>query len=507
MAESDSTPAPPAASTPSAPDPAGPGPDPRRWYALSVLLIVQFMLILDGSVVTIALPTIGADLGFSRTGLVWVLDAYVLTAGGLLLLGGRLGDVLGRRRVFLAGVVVFGVSSVACALATNATTLVVARFVQGGGEALAAPAALGLIALLFTTKGERAKAIGLFGGASGLGGTAGPIVSGAFVEYANWRWIFLVNIPVAVAALVLVPRLVQADRPFTGSRAIDVVGALLAVAAPTAIVFGAVQAGANPWGSTRVLLPLLGGVVLLAAFVARQHWARNALVPLRFFTDRVRAAGNAVSVAFYAVFLGQFFLTTLYLQEVLGYTALQAGLSYLPFGVVIGAGIGAATALTPKLGLRTVLTVGVLLTAAGAGLFTRITADGTFLTQVLPASVLLALGSGLVLPCLSNAAVNAVTDEDAGLASGVQQALQQVGGAVGLAVLATLAVNRTRDRVAGGTAGDVAAAQGYAFGFGVGAALLLVAAVLAATLVPGRAGRENHEPAAGPASGTAAVTP
>lgn len=459
--------------------------DRRRWRALSVLLLVQFMLILDVSVVNIALPAIQDDLGFSRSGLTWVVDSYVLMAGSLLLLGGRLGDVFGRRRLFLVGVGVFGAASVTCGLATNPGMLVGARFVQGLGEALAAPAAFGLIVLLFTDVGERTKAIGLFGGISGLAGTTGPILSGALIEYATWRWIFLLNIPVAIAALVLVPRLVRRDvpRPVGSGRSLDVPGAVLITGGLSGVVFGLIEAAANPWSSAKVLVPLLAGVAVVVLFGLYQSRATNPLLPLRFLQERTRVSANLVTILFFSVFFTQFFITTLYLQEVLGLSALRAGLGFLPFGVAIGAALGLATNLLPRVGYRPVLVAGLLLTVAGALLFTRITADGSYLTQVLPASVVFALGSGLVLPTLGNAAVFGVTEDDAGLASGVQQALQQIGGAIGLAVLITLAIRSAGDAVQTGTAPDVAITNGYVLALRVGAAVLVAAAVLAAALL------------------------
>jgi EmrB/QacA subfamily drug resistance transporter len=462
-----------------------------RWRALGVLLLVQFMLVLDASVVTIALPTVAQDLGFSRSGLAWVVDAYVLTAGGLLLLGGRLGDLVGRLRTFLFGVVVFGVASVVCGAAVSPGMLVGARFVQGAGEALAAPAALGLIALLFTDNAERAKAIGFFGGVSGLAGTTGPILSGLLVEYASWRWIFYLNIPIALVALVAVPRLVggrEAAAP-AGGR-LDVVGAVLATAGPSGIVYGAISAAAHPWGSARVLVPLLSGIVLLAVFAAYQARADDPLVPLRFFRDRTRTGGNLVTVFFYAVFFTQFFITTLYLQRVLGYSALRAGLTFVPFGLAVGAALGLATNLVPRLGIRPVLTAGMVVALAGALLFTRITADGSYLTQVLPASLVLAFGSGLCLPCLGNAAVTGVTEDDAGLASGLQQALQQVAGAVGLAVLSTLALRHAISAAASGVSPLVATTDGYVIAYQISAVLLALGTVVALLVVPGRSGRE-----------------
>jgi EmrB/QacA subfamily drug resistance transporter len=473
-----------------------PAPTDRRWAALSVLLLVQFMIILDVSVVNIALPTIQDDLGFSRAGLTWVVDSYVLVAGSLLLLGGRLGDVLGRRRTFLAGVAVFGVASLVCGLAPSPAVLVGARLAQGVGEALAAPAALGLIALLFTDPVERVKAIGLFGGISGLAGTSGPIVSGALVEYSSWRWIFLINLPVALLALVAVPRLVPRSLP---ARAVglDLRGALLVTAGLAGVVFGLIEAATHPWGSVRVLLPLLAGAVLLPVFALSQRTARDPLLPLAFLREPVRRTSDAVALLFSTVFFAQFFVTTLYLQEVLGFGALRTGLGFLPFGVAVGVALTVATRLVPRLGLRPVLVTGLLVAAVGALAFTRITPDGSYLTQVLPASVLLALGSGLVLPALGNGAVHGVRDDDAGLASGLLQAVQQVGGAVGLAVLTTLSLRRAGDRIAGGADPAVALTDGYVLALQVGVVVLLVAAVVAARL-PRGAG-SAADPAATPA--------
>lgn len=465
--------------------------DPRRWRALAVLLLVQFMLILDVSVVNIALPAIQDDLGFSRAGLTWVVDSYVLVAGSLLLLGGRLGDVYGRRRLFLIGVTVFGLASVASGLAPDPGTLVGARFAQGLGEALAAPAAFGLIALLFTDTRERAKAIGLFGGISGIAGTSGPILSGLLVEYATWRWIFLLNIPVAAAALVLVPRLVTPDAPGAEGRhrALDLPGAVLVTAGLTGVVFGLVKAASDPWGSAQVLGPLLVGAGLVVVFVLYQARAANPLLPLRFLQERTRVSANAVTVLFYSVFFTQFFITTLYLQDVLGFGALRAGLGFLPFGVAVGTALGLATRLLPRIGYRPVLVTGLLLTVAGALLFTRITADGSYLTQVLPASVVFALGTGMTLPTLGNAAVHAVTEHDAGLAAGLQQALQQIGGAIGLAVLVTLALRSARGDVQAGADPSVAITHGYVLALRAGAVVLAAAAVLAGAVLRRGVGR------------------
>jgi EmrB/QacA subfamily drug resistance transporter len=458
-----------------------PTADRRRWAALAVLLLIQFMIILDVSVVNIALPSIQEDLGFSRAGLTWVVDSYVLVAGSLLLFGGRLGDVIGRRRTFLAGVAVFGIASLVCGLAQSPGVLVGARLAQGLGEALAAPAALGLIALLFTSPAERAKAIGLFGGISGLAGTSGPIVSGALVEYSTWRWIFLINIPVALAALVLVPRLVDRDA-VTRRVGLDVRGAALVTAGLAGIVYGLIEAASHDFTDTRVLLPLLGGLALLPLFALSQARTREPLLPLSFLRERTRLATDTTALLFATVFFAQFFVTTLYLQDVLGFSALRTGLGFLPFGIAVGAALGVATKLVPKTGLRPLLVTGLLIAAAGTLAFTRIEPDGSYLTQVLPASVLIAIGSGLVLPTLGNGAVHGVTEDDAGLASGLLQAVQQVGGAIGLAVLTTLSLRRAGDQIAAGTDPAVAVTDGYVLALQVGVVVLLVAAAVAATL-------------------------
>ena len=457
-------------------------PDPKRWRVLAVLLLIQFMLILDVSVVNVALPTIQLDLGFTRSGLAWVIDAYVLMAGGLLLLGGRLGDIYGRRRVFIIGVIVFGCASIVCGLAQNPGQLVGARFVQGIGEAMAAPAALGLIALLFTDRVERAKAIGYFGGVSGLGGTMGPILSGLLVEYATWRWIFLINVPIAILAVVAIRHL---TRPVAGSQPrerVDLAGAALVTSGCLGIVYGAITAATESWTSAAVLVPLLGGAAALLAFAVHERSAMNPLVPKRFFTDGTRVAANLTTVFFYSVFFTQFFVTTLYLQGVLGFTPLQAGLAFLPFGIAVGAAIGIATSLLPKLGLRPVIVTGMAVTAVGTWLFARITPDGSYTTQVLPAIVVIALGSGLCLPALSNGAIFGVTEADAGVASGLQQAVQQIAGAIGLAVLITLAINRATDGVATGLDQATAVSDGYAFALRIGALLLALGTVAAAVL-------------------------
>jgi EmrB/QacA subfamily drug resistance transporter len=465
--------------------PSGPTADSRRWKALGVLALMQFMLVLDITVVNVALPHIRADLGFSRATLPWVVDSYVLMAGGLLLLGGRLADLLGRRRMFLIGVTAFAGASALSGAAVGPGMLVASRFVQGAAEALAAPAAFGLVALLFPDPKERAKAIGIFGGVAGLGGTLGPVISGLILQTLDWRWIFFVNLPVAAVAFVAVRRLVDESRasaPRTPGRP-DVAGALLATAGLVSVVYGLIEAATKAWGAPSVVAPIVVGAVLLGLFVAREHTAANPLVPLRFFTNRTRVTANAVTLCFSSVFFTVFYLMTLYLQQVLHYSALRTGLAYLPFGVAISAGIGVASKLVTRLGVRALLGAGFVLAAGGVLALTTITVRGGYTTEVLPGMLLMGLGSGLCFAGFSNASVHGVSGEDASLASGVQNAVQSVGGAVGLAVLATLAVRHATSAMHHGIGPAPASVSGSVLAFRIGSLILLAGAAAVAVLL------------------------
>jgi EmrB/QacA subfamily drug resistance transporter len=461
-------------------------PDPRRWKALAVLALVQFMLVLDITVVNVALPSIKHDLGFSQSGLAWVVNGYTLMAGGFLLLGGRLSDVLGRRRLFLAGVALFALASLTCGAAQNPQMLVISRFVQGLGEAMAAPAAMGLIALLFPNPLERMKALGIWGGIAGLGGTTGVVISGALTDLASWRWIFFVNIPVAAFALLVVPRLVSESRmkrDAGAQRRIDVFGPLTATAGLVAIVDGLLQAASNDWGSVGVLLPLLGGIALLGAFVVIEMRTEEPLIPLRFFTNRTRVVTNATTLFFASSFFSYFFLLTLFMQQILGFSPLRAGLAYVPFGLGIGAGIGVGTALMPKVGVKRLLVAGFFGNAIGMLLTSGIGPGSTYAGGILPGMLVLAFFSGISFPASGNAALHEVTGQDASLASGVQNAVQQLGGALGLATLVTLAVRHAADLSASGSSAGAAATSGYALAYRVAAVLLVVGGVLVALLL------------------------
>jgi EmrB/QacA subfamily drug resistance transporter len=480
-----------------------PGPDPRRWRALTVLGLIQFMLVLDVTVVNVALPHIKADLDFTETGLAWVVDGYVLAAGGLLLLGGRLADIFGRLRTFLAGVAVFALASLSCGLAQSDSVLVVSRFAQGVGEALAAPAALGLIALLFMDPKERIKALGIWGGLAGLGGTSGTVISGVIVNAVSWRWIFLINIPVALFALIAVPKLTSESRMERHHKGVDVVGAVAITGSLVAIVNGFLQAARpeNDWGSTYVVLSLVLGVALLTFFVVWESRIEDPLVPLRFFANRTRVVTNGVTLFFSSAFFTYFFVLTLFMQQVLHYTPLRGGLAYLPFGLAIGAGIGLGTGLMPKVGVKALLTSGFVLAAVGMLLTSGIEQGTDYWAHIFPGMVVLGFGSGICFPGFGNASLHEVTSQDAGLASGVQNAMQQIAGAVGLAVLVTVAYRHAAGLVADGTDPVKALVEGYQLSYRVAAGLLIAGAVAVLALlehvdpVPIQPGAEVATPA------------
>jgi len=453
-------------------------PDPRRWKALGVLGLIQFMLILDITVVNVALPRIQHDLGFSQAGLAWVVNGYVLMAGGLLLLGGRLADILGRRRLFLLGVGLFAIASATCGAAVDPGMLVASRFLQGAGEALAAPASLGLIALLFPDPRERMKALGLWGGIAGLGGTSGTVISGVLVDFASWRWIFFINLPVALFALTVVPRLVSESRMERDAHRPDYAGALTGTGGLIAVVDGLLQAATHPWGSARVLLPLLGGLALLGLMVWIEARSDSPLIPLEFFKNHTRVVTNFVTLFFSSSFFSYFFLLTLFEQQVLGYSPLKGGLSYLPFGLTIGAGIGLGTALMPRVGVKPLLTAGFFVCAAGLFLTSGIDVHASYVSGVLPGMIVLGLGSGVSFPATGNASLHEVTGQDSSLASGVQSAMQQVGGALGLACLVTLGLRHAAGQIRDGVVPAVALTHGYVLAFRVGAVLLVIGGVL-----------------------------
>jgi EmrB/QacA subfamily drug resistance transporter len=457
--------------------------DPRRWKALGVLALIQFMLVLDITVVNVALPHIQHDLGFTRSGLAWVVDGYVLMAGGFLLLGGRMADILGRRRLFLLGVGLFAAASATCGAAVNPGMLVASRFVQGLGEALAAPASLGLIAVLFPDPRERMKALGIWGGVAGLGGTSGTVISGALTGLASWRWIFFVNLPVALIALVAVPRLVSESRMVREKGRIEVKGAIVGTAALVAVVDGLLAAATHAWGSWQVLLPLIGGVALFGVMVLIESRSTAPIIPLRFFTNRTRVVTNFLTLFFASSFFSYFFLLTLFEQQILGWSPLHGGLSYVPFGLTIGAGIGFSTGVMPRVGVKPMLTLGFLGSAVGLLLTSGIGVHSGYVGGILPGMMVLGFFSGISFPASANAALHGVTGQDSSLASGVQTAMQQVGGAIGLSCLVTLALRYAADQVHHGVAQATAATAGFSVAWRIGAVLLGIGGLLSVALL------------------------
>jgi EmrB/QacA subfamily drug resistance transporter len=462
------------------------GVDPRRWKALFVLALVQFMIIIDITVVNVALPSIQRSLHFTGSSLAWVVDGYALMAGGLLLFGGRLGDLFGRKRLFLIGTTLFAVASFTSGAAQNHTMLILSRFAQGAGEALASPAALALVVLLFTEPGERTKALGIWSGLAGLGGTMGVLISGLIVNYVSWRWIFFVNIPIAVVAIALIPGLVSESRAESTSRRVDVPGAVLVTGGVLALIDGFLAASRHSWGSPSVVWPLIIGVGALVAMVVVESRTREPLIPITFFSNRTRVSANLATAVMASGMFGMFFLMTLYLQQILHYSPLKTGLAYAPFGLGLIAGIAVSTKVLAKVGAKGVTTAALVIAGLGLLRLGGVTIHSSYAADLLPTILLMSFGMGAAFPALQIAAMHEVSAQDAGLGSAVQNTVLQIGGSLGLAVLVTLALRHTASALAAGTASAVAATQGYALAFRGAALALFGAALVAFVLVPGR---------------------
>ena len=455
----------------------------RRWLALYVLCLGDLLIVLDVSIVNVALPSIREDLGFSEASLAWVVNAYTLTFGGLMLLAGRLGDLLGQRRVFVFGVTLFTLASLACGLATSQELLVGARAVQGVGGAVVAAVALSLIMTLFTEPAERAKAMGVIGFVAAGGGSIGVLAGGVLTDVLNWHWIFLVNLPVGAAVIVLCLLLLPGGSGRRSGAKLDVAGAITVTAALMLAVYAIVNGNEQGWTSARTLGILGAAAAGLALFLALEARVESPLVPLRLFRLRSVAAANVVGILWSAAMFAMFFLSALYLQLVLGYSPLEVGLAFLPANLIMGAmSLGLSAKLVLRFGIRAPLVGGMVLVATGLALFARAPVDGSFAVDVLPSMVILGLGIGMAMNPLLLAAMSEVAPEESGLASGVVNTSFMMGGALGLAVLASVAAARTGD------AGSLAAlVDGYRAAFVVGTAFSVAAAVVAAAFLRGPA--------------------
>ena len=475
-----------------------------RWLALVVLCLGDLMIVLDGTIVNVALPSIREDLGFSETSLAWVVNAYLLTFGGFLLLGGRLGDLFGQRRMFLAGIALFTVASLACGLATTQTFLVAARAVQGFGGALVSAVALALTMTLFTEPGERAKAMGIFGFVLSGGGTAGVLLGGVLTDLLNWHWIFLVNLPVGVLVYVLSLRLLPSTPGDAAGGRVDVAGAVTVTGSLILAVYAIVNGNETGWTSAETLGLLGAAALLMAVFLVIEARVSAPLMPLGLFKIRNVWSANVAGVLMAAGMFAWFFFSALYLQQLLGYTPLEVGLAYLPAMVVWGgSSLLLSSRLVMRFGIRLPVVAGLALMTLGLILFARAPADGNIFIDVLPGTLAVGLGAGIAFNPLLLAAMSGVAPSESGLASGVVNTAFMMGGALGLAILASLAASRTDDLLGSGE-GDLAALNGgYHLAFLVGAVFCAAAGVLAGLLF-----REAEVPAhegAEPAPGQAAT--
>jgi EmrB/QacA subfamily drug resistance transporter len=459
--------------------------DRSRWIALYVLCAGVLMIVLDVTVVNVALPSIQDDLGFTQSSLAWVVNAYLISFGGLLLLAGRFGDILGRKRVFMAGLVLFTGASLLCGAAQSEEMLVIARFVQGIGGAMTSAVTLGMIVTMFPAPREQAKAMGVYAFVASAGGTVGLLAGGVLTQAISWHWIFFVNIPIGIATGFLAARLVKNDEGIGFGDGADVAGAVLITSALMLGVYTIVKPAAeNGWGSGRTLAFGAGSLALLAAFIVREARISNPLVPLRIFRSRNVSGANVIQALLVAGMFGLFFMGALYMQRVLHYDALQIGFAFLPATLIMGTlSLRYSEMLIMRFGARQVLLPGMVLVAIGLALFTRVPVDGVYVRDILPVMVLLAFGIGVSFPALITLAMSGATQEDAGLASGLVNTTAQVGGALGLAVLATLSTTRTAHLRADGHSVNSALVGGYHLAFIIGAMLVVAAIVVGVTVL------------------------
>lgn len=459
-------------------------PVSNRWLALIVLCLGVLMTVLDTTIVNVALPSIKNGLGFSETSLVWVVNAYMLTFGGFLLLGGRLGDIFGHRRLFLIGITLFTLSSLACGLSSSQTILIVARALQGIGGAIVSAVALSLIMDLFTESTERTKAMGVFGFVAAGGGSIGVFLGGLLTNTLDWHWIFLVNIPIGIIVFVLCIFLLSNDKSKTNSGRLDIAGSITVTASLMIAVYAIVKGNEIGWTSTQTIGMLAAAIGLLAIFLWIESRVSSPLMPLSLFKLRNVATANVVGVFWAAAMFAWFFISALYLQLVLGYSPMQVGLSFLPSNLIMAVfSLGLSAKLVNHFGIKLPLSIGLLIAAIGLALFARAPVNGNFVFDVLPGMVFLGLGAGMAFNPVLLAAMSDVSKSDSGLASGVVNTSFMMGGALGLAILASLAAFHTNSLLASGSSQIVALNEGYHIAFLVGAFFAALAGVVGATLL------------------------
>jgi EmrB/QacA subfamily drug resistance transporter len=466
--------------------------------ALLLLAMTQFVVVIDASIVNVALPSIGAHLHFARDDLSWVVNSYTLTFGGFLLLGGRMADLLGRRRMFMLGLVVFSLASFAGGVAQSETWLIAARAVQGLGAAIVSPAALSIITTTFAEGPERNRALGVWGAVAGAGGAAGVLLGGVLTSGLSWRWVLFVNVPIGLAAAALAPRTLAESHGEDGTKTFDFPGAVTVTAGLALLVYAVVDAVNSGWGSTTTILRLAGAAVLLVAFVVIELRTRHPLVPFSIFRLRTLRGADIVGLLIGMSLFSMFFFISLYLQDVLHYSPIKTGISYLPLAVGIILSAGAASQVVNRVGFKIPLIAGLLLIAGGLVWFSRVPAPGgSYLSDILGPSLLAAVGLGFAFVPVTIAAVTGTRPHEAGLASGLINTSQQVGGALGLAILATVANSRTQSLFHSGVhSASVALTKGYDRAFLVGAGFALAGALLAAVLISSRDSREHARAAA-----------
>ena len=471
-------------------------PDPNRWKALAVLGIAYLMVILDISIVNVALPSIQEDLDFSTSGLQWVVSGYALTFGGFLLLGGRSGDLLGRRKVFMAGLLFFAVFSLLCGLAWSAAALVVFRLCQGAAGAVLSPSVFSITLVTFEEGPDRNKALGVLGAIAGSGAAIGVILGGVLTEYAGWEWIFFVNVPIGILTLLLVPRFVRESRAEGLERHFDAAGAVTITTSLILFVYALTRAPDIGWTDPETILCLVGWAALSILTLVIEARSRSPLVPLSFFRRRTVTGANVIGLLLGTAVFGMFFLLSLYMQQVIGFSALETGFGYLAVALTAVAASGAAQALVTKIGVKPALVIGMLTLALGLLYFTQISVDGSYVNDLLPGFILIGIGLGFSFVPVSIAALAGIAQHEAGLASGLINTNQQIGGAIGLAILITISTTRTDNELAAGASQPEALVSGFQLAFWVAAAFAVIG--LLTTLAVLKRDDLRTEPAAEP---------